>query len=77
MYLARASHIQWIDGPDNGPDEPSASITHLRWLGSRKQFLECAAARGKSDLAKKYLGLLMEMLTVNVDSVSDADTTQP
>ena len=77
VYSARANHIQWNNGPDSGPDEPSASITHLRWLGSRKQFLECAVARGKSDLVKKHLGLLMEMLTVNVDSVSDSDSTEP
>ena len=78
VYLAKAKHIRWLDlsEEDQGPQTPSASITHLRWLGTRSQFVKVANERGR-EFGKKKLGLLMEMLTFNVDSVSAEDESEP
>ena len=81
VYLVKANHIQWMDlsDEDQGPQTPSASITHLRWLGTRSQFVKVADARGV-ELGKKKVGLLTEMLNVNVDSsdtMSGDDESEP
>ena len=74
VYFARAKHIRWLDKPDEdeGPETPSASISHLRWLGTRHQFLKAVKEKGR-DFGKKKFALLMEMLTVNVGSSSSGD----
>ena len=75
IYFAKAKHIRWTDlsEEDQGPQTPMASITNLRWLGTRRQFLKIAKERGR-EVGKKSFGLLMEMLTANYDSSSDAAT---
>ena len=78
VYLAKAKHIRWLDldDEDRGPQTPSASITHLRRLGTRSQFVKMADEKGTAFGKKKY-ERLMEMLTFNVDdSVSDADGSE-
>ena len=49
VYLVKAKHIRWLDlsEEDQGPQTPSASITHLRWLGTRSQFVKMASERGR------------------------------
>ena len=78
VYLAKAKHMGWedLDDEDRGPQTPSASITHLRRLGTRSQFVKMADEKGTAFGKKKY-ERLMEMLTFNVDdSVSDANGSQ-
>ena len=78
VYLAKAKHMGWedLDDEDRGPQTPSASITHLRRLGTRSQFVKMADEKGTAFGKKKY-ERLMEMLTFNVDdSVSDADGSE-
>ena len=78
VYLAKAKHIRWLDldDEDRGPQTPSASITHLRRLGTRSQFVKMADEKGTAFGKKKY-ERLMEMLTFNIDdSVSDADGSE-
>ena len=77
-YLARAKFTRMKDlaKDDQGPQTATASITHLRWLGARKEFMKIA----KSPNSIKHIGknkhdLLMEMLNFNCDS-SDVETVE-
>ena len=74
VYFAQARHVPWTDlsEEDQGPQTPCATISHLRWLGTRRQFLN-AAHKKKKDIGKKTLTSLIDMLTHSVDS-SDAAT---
>ena len=70
VYLAKAKFIRIKDFPDEdeGPQTTIASITRLRWLGARKEFMQLA----ELPTVIKYLGKnkhhrLMEMLNFNSD----------
>ena len=71
VYLARAKHIRWHYPPSLAR---LASITNMRWLGTRDQIVKMANERGR-DLDKNQLQLLIEMLSVN--SVSTARSEIP
>ena len=71
VYLAKAKFIRFKDLPEDeqGPQTAAASISRLRWLGARKEFMKIA----KLPNSIKYLGKikhrrLMEMLNFNCDS---------
>ena len=79
VYLAKAKFIRFKDFPEEpedeqGPERAVASISHLRWLGARKEFMKIA----KSPNSIKHIGKnkhdhLMEVLNFNCDS-SDVET---
>ena len=71
VYLARAKFNRMKDIPkdDRGPETPIASLTHLRWLGARDEFImmaespQCIKAFGKN----KH-NHLMQMLSCGCNS---------
>ena len=78
VYLAKAKFIRFKDIPEDeqGPQTAAASISHLRWLGTRKEFMKIA----QSPICIKHTGKrkhdrLMEMLTFNCDC-SDVETVE-
>ena len=71
IYLANAKFKRMKDIPeeDQGPETAIASITRLRWLGARNDFLKVAKCPNSvKQLGKKKHDRLMEMLNVNCDS---------
>ena len=54
LYLAKAKFVRFKDLPEDeqGPQTAAASITCLRWLGARKEFMKMA----KLPNSIKYLG---------------------
>ena len=78
VYLAKAKFLRFKDFPEDeqGPQTAAASISRLRWLGARKEFMKIA----KSPNSIKHIGKnkhdhLMEMLNFNCDS-SDVETVE-
>lgn len=70
VYLAKAKFIGKKDIPedDQGPQAAIVSLTGLRWLGARNEFIRMA----KKSYSIKYLGKnkhnrLMEMLNCNCE----------
>ena len=71
IYLANAKFNRMKDLPeeDQGPQTAIASITRLRWLGARNEFLKIATCPNSvRQLGKNKHDRLMEMLNANCDS---------
>ena len=65
VYLTRAkfNRMKRLPEEDQGPDSPAASITHLRWLGTRGEFSRMAQwHKSGKNLGKQKQERLMEML---------------
>ena len=79
VYLAKAKFIRFKDFPEEpedeqGPERAVASISHLRWLGARKEFMKIAKSPNSiKHIRKNQHQRLMEMLNFNCDS-SDVET---
>ena len=75
IYFATTKHVKWSDlsEEDRGPQTPVATVSHLRWLGTRRDFLGTLTENSRH-LGKKKLGMLKDMLTHNVGESSDAAT---
>ena len=79
VYLAKAKFIRFKDFPEEpedeqGPERAVASISHLRWLGARKEFMKIAKSPNSiKHIRKNKHEHLMEMLNFNCDS-SDVET---
>ena len=78
VYLAKAKFIRFKDFPEDeqGPQTAAASISHLRWLGARKEFMKIAKSPNSiKHIRKNQHQHLMEMLNFNCDS-SDVETVE-
>ena len=71
VYWAKAkfTRTKELSEDDEGPQTATASITHLRWLGARNEFMKMARLPNTiKDLGKKKHECLMEMLNFNCES---------
>ena len=74
--MAKAKFLRFKDLPEDeqGPDTAVASISRLRWLGARKEFMKIAKSPNSiKHIRKNKHEHLMEMLNFNCDS-SDVET---
>ena len=71
VYLAKAKFLRFKDFPEDeqGPQTAAASISRLRWLGARKEFMKMAKLPNViKSIGKNKHRRLMEMLNFNCDS---------
>ena len=74
VYLAKARfRLSKEAARDKGPETPVASISHLRLLGTQKEFVKLAA-ECTGTLGKPQRGRLVQMLQQGDDSMSDAES---